>query len=217
MSRKLPPTASVADQRENGKLFAPAAARNADAICTVLADHAPATGRALEIASGTGQHVVAFARALPDLRWHPTEIDPARRASIDAHAAEAALPNIAPAQQLDATEPGWAARWPPVDLVVLVNLLHLVSEPEARHILDGVASALVPGGVFVLYGPFRRSGTLTSDGDRRFDAELRSADPLIGYKDDLAVADWLRNSGLEPGGVIEMPANNLALVARKPV
>ncbi|APE44399.1 methyltransferase [Sulfitobacter alexandrii] len=217
MSRRLPPTASVADQREDGKLHAPAAARNADAICAVLTDHAPATGRALEIASGTGQHVVAFARALPGLHWHPTEIDPARRASIDAHVTEAALPNIAPAQPLDATEPDWAAKWAPVDMVVLVNLLHLVSAPEARQILNGVASALAPGGVFVLYGPFRRNGALTSDGDRRFDAELRGADPLIGYKDDLAVAGWLRNSGLEHGGQIEMPANNLALVARKPV
>lgn len=217
MSRKLPASASVADRRENGKLFAPAAARNGEAICAVLADHAPATGRALEIASGTGQHVVTFARALPRLFWQPTEIDPARRASIDSHVAEAGLTNIAPASHLDACAPDWGTDTGPQDLIVLVNLLHLISDAEAQLLLKGVSQALAPGGVFLLYGPFRRSGTLISEGDRRFDAELRGADPLIGYKDDLEVGGWLRNSGLEPYGGIEMPANNLALVARKPV
>lgn len=216
MTRNLPPTASVADPQEGDKLFAPAAARNAGAISAVLAEHAPATGRALEIASGTGQHVVVFARALPDLHWHPTEIDPARRASIDAHVTDADLGNIAPAQHLDATAPGWGREAGTYDLVVLVNLLHLVSTPEARQVLDGAATALAPGGVLVFYGPFKRSGKLVSAGDHRFDTELRGADPLIGYKDDLEVEGWVRNSDLQPTRMIEMPANNLAFVARKP-
>lgn len=216
MIRKLPPTASVADPQESGRLHAPAAARNADAICAVLLQHAPATGRALEIASGTGQHVVVFARALPGLHWQPTEIDPARRISIDAHVTEAGLANVAPVRHLDACAPDWHADSGPYDLIVLVNLLHLISDAEGRQVLNGVAAALAPGGVFVLYGPFKRSGELISEGDRRFDAELRGADPLIGYKDDLEVAGWLGNSGLEPAHSVGMPANNLALVARKP-
>ena len=216
MTRKLPPTASVAEPRADGKLHAPAAARNADALCAVLTKHGPRTGTALEIASGTGQHVVAFARALPGLNWQPTEIEPARRISIDAHVAEARLANVAAATPLDACAPGWAATRDPLDLIVLVNLLHLISDPEAKILISETSRALVPGGTFVFYGPFKRGGALTSEGDARFDTELRAADPLIGYKDDLDIANWLGKAGLASDSPLELPANNLAFVARKP-
>jgi SAM-dependent methyltransferase len=217
MTRKLPPTASVAEPQAGGKLYAPAAARNADALCAVLTQHGPASGTALEIASGTGQHIVTFASALPGLNWQPSEIDPARRISIDAHVAEAGLTNVAPAMPLDACAPGWAATRAPFDLIVLVNLLHLISDPEAKVLISEASRALAPGGTFVFYGPFKRAGALTSEGDARFDAELRSADPLIGYKDDLDIADWMGKAGLDLTDPLELPANNLAFVARKPV
>ena len=106
MTAKLPPSASVALPTRGAMLHAPAADRNKDALCDLLRDHAPQTGRALEIASGTGQHIAAFARALPDLHWQPTEPAPDRRASIDAYIAEAGLTNVAPAAPLDATAAG---------------------------------------------------------------------------------------------------------------
>lgn len=217
MTRALPPTASVAEPQEGAKLHAPAAARNAAALVDVLRAHGPATGRALEIASGTGQHAVAFASALPGLQWHPTEIDAPRRASIDAHLAEAGVTNAAPAAALDACAPGWGAKAAPFDLIVLVNLLHLISETEVRRLLTEVGKALGPGGSFVVYGPFKRDGALTSEGDLRFDAELRGADPLIGYKDDLDMGRWLGDAGLTLSGTVDMPANNLVFIARKPV
>ena len=216
MTRKLPPTASVAEPGDGAKLHTPAAARNAGAITELVARVAPAEGRALEIASGTGQHIVALAAALPGLSWQPTDVAPERLRSIDAHVAEAGVGNVAPARHLDATEAGWPDRVGPQDLVVLVNLLHLISEAEAKAILAHTAQALAPGGVFVLYGPFRRDGALTSEGDRRFDAELRAADPNIGYKDSADIVSWLNASGLEPEDVVEMPANNRAFVARRP-
>lgn len=142
----LPDSASVAVPDAEGRLFAPSAARNLEAICDLVARHAPAQGGALELASGTGQHVVALAQRLPGLRWQPSDIDPARRASVDAYAATAGLDNLHPALTLDATAPGWGAQVAGQDLVVLVNLLHLVSTPEAQVLISETASALAPGG-----------------------------------------------------------------------
>ncbi len=215
MARKLPVSASVATALDGAKLHAPAAGRNVDALCDLLRNHAPHNGSALEIASGTGQHVIAFAAALPDLHWHPTEIDAARRASIDAYTREAGLTNIAKAAPLDATAPRWGETQPPRDLVILINLLHLISAPETATVILEAANALASGGTLILYGPFKRSGALTSDGDVTFDADLRAADPDIGYKDDLDIIRLLGDGGLMHVDTCAMPANNLAFIARK--
>ena len=218
MSRRLnlPDTASVAHPSDDGRMFAPSAARNAADIATLVADHAPATGRALEIASGTGEHAAVFARAMPGLDWQPTDIDAARRASVNAHAAVAGLPNLRPAIPLDATAAGWGATHAGQDLIVLVNLLHLISVFEAKTLIAEVAQALAPGGRFVLYGPFLRDGQTTSDGDTAFHASLRAQDPEIGYKDDWDVIDWIHANWLDLVQLVEMPATNLAFVARRP-
>lgn len=213
--RSVPGAASVA-LPQDGKLFAPASARNCEAIGQLLAMVAPPRGRALELASGTGQHVVAHAARLPGLTWQPTEVDAVRRDSIRVYIQEAGLDNILPPVALDATAPGWAAQHGQQDLIVLVNLLHLVSEAEAKCLITEAAAALAPGGRFVIYGPFTRGGALTSEGDRSFDAALRAHDPETGYKDDFDVIDWLHDAGLELLQAVEMPANNLALAAEKP-
>lgn len=215
MTGKLPPSASIATPVEGAKLHAPSAANNAQPLCDVLRDYAPAPGAALEIASGTGQHVVAFARAMPTLIWQPTEVDPVRQASVDAYVHEAGLGNLLTCATLDATEPGWHQDHSGKSLIVLVNLLHLISEEAARTVVAEAVAALAPQGLFVLYGPFKRDGALTSDGDRRFDAELRAADHSIGYKNDAAVMGWLTSAGAADVATREMPANNLALIARK--
>ena len=215
MSHRLPPTASVAEDAGGGRLFAASSARNVGPIADLLAEVAPPAGRALEIASGTGQHVVVLAGRLPGLDWQPTEPDAERRASIDAHAGDSGLGNIRPAQPLDACAPGWSADWAGRDLIVLSNLLHLISDTEALTLIEEAARALAPGGTFVVYGPFKRDGELTSEGDARFDAQLREADPEIGYKDDVAIRAAMTRAGLTVTRTAEMPANNLALVATR--
>ncbi|MBD3664070.1 DUF938 domain-containing protein [Sulfitobacter aestuariivivens] len=215
MAQGLPPSASVVRAQEGQKLHAPAAARNAAALTDLLRKIAPTRGRALEIASGTGQHITAFANALRDIEWQPTDVDPARLYSIDAYRKEAVLDNILPAQHLDATVPGWYTDHARKDLIVLINLLHLISVSDARTVVSEAAKALAKGGVLFLYGPFKRDGVLTSAGDQRFDAELRGADPAIGYKDDLDIVAWLGDAGMATIESVEMPANNLALIARK--
>jgi hypothetical protein len=217
MTRALPPSASIAEAQEGAKLHAPSAARNVDALCEALQSHAPASGQALEIASGTGQHVIAFATALPHLHWYPTEIDSQRRASIDAYAAEAGLTNVAPAALLNATSQGWGKQITPKSLITLANLLHLISELETVALIREAAQALEADGTLILYGPFKRDGLLTSDGDAEFDAELRAADPAIGYKDTLDIIAWLGDAGLTAVKIDPMPANNLAFIARKPI
>ncbi|MBW3244041.1 DUF938 domain-containing protein [Epibacterium sp. DP7N7-1] len=210
--RSVPGQASVAEESEGGKLFAPSAARNLAPLLEVVERHAPPKGQALEIASGTGQHVVGYARAMPALQWQPSDIDPSRRASVDAHVTEAGLQNVAPAAALDATTQGWGALIGPFDLIVLANLLHLISAHEARTLLSESATALAPGGRFLIYGPFARDGLLVSEGDQNFHAALTAHDPDIGYKDVETVTEWAALAGLSVASPVEMPANNLCLI-----
>ncbi|MFC4217128.1 DUF938 domain-containing protein [Pseudophaeobacter arcticus] len=213
--RSVPGTASIANP-EGGKLFAPSAARNLDVLSNLLQQVAPPTGRnALELASGTGQHVVGYATRLPQYTWQPTEADPSRLHSIDAYIKEAGLDNLRAAKTLDATAAGWSSAQEPQDLIVLSNLLHLISTPEARCLLREAANTLAPEGRLVIYGPFSRGGALTSPGDAQFHSALKAHDPEIGYKDDFDVLDWAQEVWLNPVEVIEMPANNLALVFAK--
>lgn len=99
---------------------------------------------------------------------------------------------------------------------MVANLLHLVSEDEARTLIREAAAALAPGGRLVIYGPFLRDGETTSEGDTTFHASLTAQDPEIGYKDDWDVIEWLQAEWLELAHVVEMPANNLSFVAEKP-
>lgn len=214
--RILPSTASVADTGEGAKLVAPSATRNRDDIAALLSAVAPPQGHALELASGTGQHIIAFAAAMPNLIWQPSDIDPSRRASIDAYVADAGLNNLLAARAVDATKPDWGTDLPDQSLIVLINLLHLISGPEAQILITQTAVALAPGGRLVIYGPFMRGGDLTSDGDASFHASLTAADPEIGYKDDFDTLDMMQQTGLTIVDVVEMPANNLALIAEKP-
>lgn len=213
----LPDSASVATPDAEGRLFAPSAARNTDAIVTLVSDLLGETsGHALEIASGTGQHITALATALPAFHWQPSDIDADRRTSIDAYAKAAALPNIAPALALDATSPGWGSGQSGRDFICLANLLHLISEKEARILISEAAQALAPGGRLMIYGPFMRDDDLISDGDKAFHTSLISQDPEIGYKSDFDVVEWGLSAWLDYDDMVEMPANNLAIIWRKP-
>jgi SAM-dependent methyltransferase len=211
--RVLPSNASVATQGDGARMIAPAASRNSDALCALLAKMAPGSGRALEIASGTGQHVAAFAQILPNLVWQPTEIDSERRASIDAYATD--VSNILPATDLDATSAGWHEAFQEQDLIVLINLLHLISWPEADTFLSEASRALRPAGRLFIYGPFMRDGALTSPGDEKFHEALVSQDPEIGYKNDSEIKARLQHYGLQLLHLAEMPSNNLAFVAQR--
>lgn len=213
MSLKLPDSGALVEA--DGRRHAPSAARNADAILAVLAREAPARGRLLELASGSGQHAAHCATALPGLDWQPTDVAAANMASINAWRAHAGSANLRPAAVLDATAPGWAASRSGQDVILLVNLLHLIPAPDAATLQAEAAAALAPGGVFLIYGPFLREGQTTSDGDAAFHASLQAQDPRIGYKDLSWVTGHLQGSGLQVRAEA-LPANNLMLIARRP-
>lgn len=196
-----------------GRRVSPSAERNAEAIAAVLAQVMPETGRALELASGSGQHIAGFARRWPGVRFQPSDANPDTFASIRAW--RDGLANLSDPVLIDASRPGWASVHGGQDLIWLVNLLHLISTPEAETVLAEAAQALAAAGVVCVYGPFRRDGVLISEGDRAFDARLRATDPAIGYKEAAWVEDQLRAAGLTLDQRVDMPANNLMLVARR--
>lgn len=196
---------------DGARRIAPSAQRNLAPILEVLCAHLPAQGRALELASGTGQHVAAFAAAFPGIHWQPSDVNPDNFPSITAWCM--GLANVAPPRRLDACAPGWGhGVWTSIHLT---NLLHLIPEPAALVLLAELPRALAPGGIAFLYGPFRRAGALVSEGDRAFDASLRAQDPAIGYKDVEAVEAALVRGGLIPVARVEMPAANLMLIHRR--
>ena len=196
-------------------MHSPAAERNSAHIIELVCSYSPTSGNALEIASGTGQHIVELAATLTELVWQPSDIDNARLNSIASRSLAKQLPNLLPPIRLDATDKGWFALCPNQDFILLVNLLHLVSKTEVKAIVNGISKSLAQGGRCVIYGPFMRNGVLSSTGDKAFHQSLIGADPDIGYKDDVWMFDLFQKHKLETVKVLEMPANNLAFVMEK--
>ena len=216
LRNNIPNTASIAERIEGSRLSAPSAVRNASAIIKMMTNTLPKVGEALEIASGTGQHIVKLARAFPAVVWQPSDADPEKLKSIAAWTSESNLSNIKPACILDATNSGWAVHHANKDIILLINLLHLISLKETYVLLHEISKALKKGGISIFYGPFMRNGKLTSAGDISFHNSLVKSDPELGYKNDSTIHAMLKSFGLKPLKKIKMPANNLALVAQKP-
>lgn len=191
--------------------IAPSAARNRDAILDVLRSVLPAGGLVLEVASGSGEHVLHFAAALPALAFQPSDPDGDARTSIDAWAAGAA--NIRPALALDAT----ATPWPiaAADAVLCINMIHIAPWAATEGLMRGAAALLPEGGPLVLYGPYRRGGQHTAPSNAAFDDDLRGRNPTWGVRDLEAVAACAADHGFGPPAVTEMPANNLTVVFRR--
>ena len=212
---KLPATASVAESQGDGRLFAPAAERNSAPIVNLVKQIAPQSGKALEIASGTGQHIVQLALSLPNIVWSPSDVEEERLKSISAWVKSEKLLNIKPPTYLDATETGWAKSLPQFNFIILVNLLHLISWNETEILISELSLTLKTKGIALVYGPFMRNGQLTSKGDKSFHNSLIQTDPDIGYKNDLEMLNLFSNSGLLHLETVEMPANNAAFVLQK--
>jgi SAM-dependent methyltransferase len=199
----------------DGRLNAPSAARNLAPILEVLRRLLPEAGRAVEFASGTGQHIAAFAEAFPGIQWTPTDVEPERLSSIEAWRAASGKTNLNAPVLLNVSDSDWPFVAENVDATLTANLLHLVSQETAQSLFAGAGRLLKPGGLCIVYGPFMREGQFVSEGDRSFDESLRAMDPAIGYKDKGWVAACAADSGLRVQEWVEMPANNLMLVAVK--
>ncbi|MGU3359544.1 DUF938 domain-containing protein [Methylobacterium sp. M6A4_1b] len=194
-------------------LVAPAVARNRAAILAVLRDVLPETGTVLEIASGSGEHAVHFAAALPGLTWQPSDPEPAYRRSIAAHAEAAGLANLRPPLDLDATSSAWPI--PHADAVLCINMVHIAPWAATEGLMAAAARTLAPGSVLFLYGAFREGGRHTAESNAAFDEDLRARDPRWGVRDLEAVVETAARRGLRLDSRLTLPANNLALVFRR--
>jgi hypothetical protein len=208
-----PPPWMPDDGGSDDRRHAPATLRNRDAIAAVLAHWLPTTGTVLEVASGSGEHVVHFAATFPALYWQPSDPDPAGLVSIAAWSAEAGLANIAPPLALDAS----AADWPidRADAMLCINMVHISPWAATLGLMAGAARLLAPGAPLILYGPYVEPGVPTAESNVAFDASLRARDPAWGLRhtDDLKAAG--ATAGLTLTERRAMPANNLMLLFRR--
>ncbi len=203
----------------DGRLDAPAFHRNHQPIWAVLEKFlAGRSGDVLEAGSGTGQHVVYFARQNPGLIWWPSDLSAAHLKSIAAWRAAAGLPNIRPPQRIDLSDPAWSVAasdgHAPGKLLALVcaNVIHIAPWRVAEGLVAGAARHLREDGRLFLYGPFKRDGHHTAVSNAVFDTSLREQDPEWGVRDVGDVASLAEGVGFSLAEIFEMPANNLILM-----
>ena len=198
----------------DGALISPAAVRNADAILARLKPHLPESGKVLEIASGSGQHAVHFASALPHIHWQPSDPSADARRSIDLWAKATALPNMGTAINLDVLD---EASWPqgPYDAIACINMVHISPWAATEGLMQLAQSRLPLGGLLYLYGPYKEADVPLADSNAAFDASLKARDPSWGLRDRGEVENLARAAGFRLTLRSEMPANNLSLLFRK--
>ena len=203
-------------QQENaaGRLDAPTFHRNHDPIWSAIGPWlTQQDGDVLEIGSGTGQHIVAFARKAPRLTWWPSDILEAHLRSIEAWSAEAALSNLRKPQILDLTNAGWRPDGieVPLTAIICINVLHISPWSVSENLLSGAARLLRPGGRLFVYGPFMRDGVHTAPSNASFDESLRAGNPDWGVRDIGELSDVAVRHGLSAIEPTPMPANNFVL------
>ena len=195
------------------KRHAPAAGRNREPIAAVLTEELPETGLVLEVASGSGEHAVHFARTYPRLEWQPSDPDREALASIAAWSDEAGLANLREPILIDAS----AGDWPmsQADAVLCINMVHISPVAATEGLVAGAARLLAAGAPFILYGPYLEADVETAPSNLAFDLDLKARNPEWGLRS----VEWLDALAAAHGFArtrrVAMPANNLTLVYRK--
>jgi hypothetical protein len=173
----------------------------------------PAEGLVLELASGSGEHVVHFAQLFPSLTWQPSDPDPDALGSIAAWARDAKLPNIAQPIAIDARTDDWGIKR--ADAICCINMVHISPWEATEGVIRGAARLLPTGGPLYLYGPYLRSDVATAASNLAFDRSLKAHDPAWGLRHVDDVRKLARDHGLIFHGLTDMPANNISLIFRK--
>lgn len=204
---------SMEDWAGQGARTAPAVARNRDPILAVLQRFLPARGFVLEIASGTGEHALHFARGMPGVTWQPSDPDSESFASIAAHRSAAKLPNLLPPFELDVMSPQWPVT--KADAMVAINMIHIAPWAVSKGLMVGAERLLSPGGVLYLYGPYKEKSVPTAPSNEAFDRSLRMRDPSWGLRDLDDVIALANRHALDFAERIAMPAHNLSVIFRR--
>jgi hypothetical protein len=193
--------------------YAPATVRNRDFILDVLRDVLPKTGVILEIASGSGEHVVHFAGNLPSLVFQPSDPEPDALLSIAAWVEAADVANVRAPIVLDASQPAWPIA--SADGIICINMVHISPWDATVGLIRGAVAILLPGSPLYLYGPYKRKGFATAPSNEAFDRNLRDRNPIWGLRDLEAIAAIAQSAGFSIPDITEMPANNLSIVFRR--
>ncbi len=197
---------------QNQPDYSAAADRNKQAILDVLVAVLPAQGNALEIASGTGQHVACFASGLPGWAWQPSDAQPDGFGSINAWATEQGVRNVRAPVVIDVMAPNWLPDPQLFDLIYCANMLHIAPWATCAALMHGSAQHLAPGGRLITYGPYLEDGVATAPGNLAFDQSLRERNPAWGIRRIEGVKAQAAKAGLHLLARHTMPANNLLLV-----
>lgn len=193
------------------KPYAEACERNRGPILEVLREHFADRRHVLELGSGTGQHAVHFAAALPQLTWQTSDVA-SNLAGMRLWLEESGLPNLPPPVALDVT-----GAWPDkrFDAVFTANTLHIMGWPEVRILFAALPKVLAIDAVLAVYGPFNYGGQFTSPSNASFDEWLKQRSPHSGIRDFAAVDELARSIGFALAEDRQMPANNRTLIWRR--
>ncbi len=194
------------------KRHAPATLRNRDVIADVLAQELPASGLVLEVASGSGEHIIHFAERFPTLAWQASDPDPVARMSIEAWATEGALTNLLAPVDLDASAETWPVN--AAAAILCINMTHIAPWAATIGLLRGAARLLGQGAPLILYGPFLKADIETAPSNAAFDAQLRERNRAYGIRRVEDVDEEAEAHGFTRTACHLMPANNLVLVYR---
>lgn len=196
---------------KDARRFSPSTARNREPILNVLRDFLAENARVLEIASGSGEHAVYMARALPRITWQPSDPQSEARESIAAWIAYENLPNIAAPLAIDVRAKDWSVEGA-VDAVVVINMIHYSPSESTAALFEGASRLLREDGIVFLYGPYKRDGKHTAPSNEVFEQWLKERDPSFGVRDLGDVEREAARHKFAIRKIVEMPANNLSLV-----
>jgi len=191
---------------------APSVERNRAPILTVLQRELRAGANVLELASGSGEHAIFFARAMPGVTWQSSDPDANARASIEAWRTSEARPNVLAPVDIDLTAADWRTPRESYDALIAINVIHISPWEATLGLMAGAGRLLAPAGKLITYGAYKRGGEHTAPSNESFDQWLKARDPRFGVRDLEAVEAAASEQGLTLRETIAMPANNFMLI-----
>ncbi|XP_043925574.1 methyltransferase-like 26 B [Protopterus annectens] len=201
-------------------LVSPAAERNKDAILEVLTNYLDPKEESfiLEIASGSGQHIVHFAQALPGITWQPSEINQMSLESVSAYITATKVSNVRTPLYIDFSKSweSWAElKQGSCDAIICINVLQFSTPESMQGIFQGAGNLLKDYGVLLTYGPFAINGIISPKCNAELDISLQKRNPEWGLRDIDVLRQLAGENSLRLERMLDMPEHNKCLIFRK--